>query len=109
MLRSFDPRSGAHTPDVEDPYYGTHDDFEDVFTVIEAALPGSARLGGRATGRPRNRELMKRWSFLLRPQWLALFVVVIAFAYLCFTVLAPWQLGKNTKTSRENGQISPVR
>ena len=40
MLRSFDPRSGAHALDVEDPYYGTHDDFEDVFTVIEAALPG---------------------------------------------------------------------
>lgn len=49
---------------------------------------------------------MRRWAFLLRPQWLALFVVVIAFAYLCFTVLAPWQLGKNTKTSRENQQIS---
>ena len=49
---------------------------------------------------------MKRLSFLLRPQWLALFVVVIAFAYLCFTVLAPWQLGKNTKTSRENEQIT---
>lgn len=40
MLRSFDPRSGAHAPDVEDPYYGTFDDFEDVFTVIDAALPG---------------------------------------------------------------------
>ncbi|MGP4054150.1 SURF1 family cytochrome oxidase biogenesis protein [Mycobacterium sp. 4D054] len=49
---------------------------------------------------------MRRWAFLLRPQWLALFVVVLAFAYLCFTVLAPWQLGKNTKTSRENDQIS---
>ena len=49
---------------------------------------------------------MRRWAFLLRPGWLALFVVVIAFAYLCFTVLAPWQLGKNTKTSRENGQIA---
>lgn len=49
---------------------------------------------------------MQRWAFLLRPAWLALFVVVIAFAYLCFTVLAPWQLGKNTKTSRENAQIS---
>lgn len=49
---------------------------------------------------------MRRWAFLLRPQWLALFVVVAAFAYLCFTVLAPWQLGKNTKTSRENAQIS---
>ena len=34
MLRSFDPRSGTHALDVEDPYYGTHDDFEDVFKVI---------------------------------------------------------------------------
>jgi cytochrome oxidase assembly protein ShyY1 len=32
-------------------------------------------------------------------------VVVIAFTYLCFSVLAPWQLGKNTKTSRQNDQI----
>jgi protein-tyrosine phosphatase len=40
MLRSFDPRSGAHALDVEDPYYGDHDDFEDVYTVIEASLPG---------------------------------------------------------------------
>ena len=40
MLRSFDPQSAAHALDVEDPYYGTHDDFEDVFAVIEAALPG---------------------------------------------------------------------
>lgn len=49
---------------------------------------------------------MRRWAFLLRPAWLALFVVVLAFAYLCFTVLAPWQLGKNTTTSRENDQIA---
>lgn len=40
MLRSFDPRSGAHARDVDDPYYGDAQDFEDVFTVIEAALPG---------------------------------------------------------------------
>jgi protein-tyrosine phosphatase len=40
LLRSFDPRSGAHALDVEDPYYGTRDDFEEVFAVIEAALPG---------------------------------------------------------------------
>jgi protein-tyrosine phosphatase len=40
MLRSFDPRSGAYALDVEDPYYGDHDDFEEVFAVIEAALPG---------------------------------------------------------------------
>ena len=48
---------------------------------------------------------MRRFAFLLRPSWLALAVVVAAFAYLCFTVLAPWQLGKNTQTSRENSQI----
>jgi protein-tyrosine phosphatase len=40
MLRSFDPRSGAYALDVEDPYYGGHQDFEEVFAVIEAALPG---------------------------------------------------------------------
>lgn len=40
MLRSFDPRSGAHAPDVDDPYYGDVRDFEKVFAVIQAALPG---------------------------------------------------------------------
>jgi protein-tyrosine phosphatase len=40
MLRSFDPRSGAHALDVEDPYYGDQDEFEEVFTVIEASLAG---------------------------------------------------------------------
>ncbi|CAM4092924.1 hypothetical protein MB901379_02997 [Mycobacterium basiliense] len=48
---------------------------------------------------------MRRLAFLMRPGWIALGLVVIAFTYLCFTVLAPWQLGKNTKTSRENRQI----
>ncbi|BCO35522.1 SURF1 family protein [Mycobacterium heckeshornense] len=48
---------------------------------------------------------MRRFGFLLRPGWLALALVVIAFTYLCFSVLAPWQLGKNAKTSRENSQI----
>jgi protein-tyrosine phosphatase len=40
MLRSFDPRSGAHDLDVDDPYYGDPDDFEEAFAAIEAALPG---------------------------------------------------------------------
>lgn len=40
LLRSFDPRVGAHAPDVEDPYYGAHDDFEETFSAIEASLPG---------------------------------------------------------------------
>jgi len=48
---------------------------------------------------------MRRLLFLLRPGWIGLALVVIAFTYLCFMVLAPWQLGKNTRTSRENRQI----
>jgi protein-tyrosine phosphatase len=44
-------RAGAHAPDVEDPYYGVHADFEDVFAVIDAALPGlHAWVDERLTG-----------------------------------------------------------
>ena len=50
-------------------------------------------------------RVLSRLAFLLRPGWIALALVVIAFTYLCFMVLAPWQLGKNSRTSRENHQI----
>ncbi|BBX08592.1 low molecular weight protein-tyrosine-phosphatase [Mycolicibacterium aichiense] len=40
LLRSFDPRSGAHADDVDDPYYGGPTDFEETFSVIDAAMPG---------------------------------------------------------------------
>ncbi|WP_330232192.1 SURF1 family protein [Nocardia sp. NBC_00508] len=49
---------------------------------------------------------MRRLTFLFRPSWLILAVLVAAFAYLCFTVLAPWQLGKNTATSHRNQLIA---
>lgn len=48
---------------------------------------------------------MRRLPFPLRPGWIVLALVVVAFAYLCFTVLAPWQLGKHSRTSQENRQI----
>nr|WP_245550318.1 SURF1 family cytochrome oxidase biogenesis protein [Nocardia niigatensis] len=51
-------------------------------------------------------SLLRRFTFLLRPSWLILAVVVAGFAYLCFTVLAPWQLGKNTRTSERNDRIA---
>jgi len=49
--------------------------------------------------------VIRRLAFLLRPGWIALALVVVAFTYLAFSVLAPWQLGKNTATTRENHQI----
>ncbi|MGF7124425.1 SURF1 family cytochrome oxidase biogenesis protein [Rhodococcus sp. AG1013] len=48
---------------------------------------------------------MRRLKFLLRPGWLALAAVVAGFAFMCFTVLAPWQLGKNTRTEERNGLL----
>ncbi|MBJ8344862.1 SURF1 family protein [Antrihabitans sp. YC2-6] len=48
---------------------------------------------------------MRRLKFLLRPGWVILAALVGIFAYLCFTVLAPWQLGKNTDTERRNDLI----
>lgn len=49
---------------------------------------------------------MRRLTFLLRPSWLVLALVVGGFAYACFTVLGPWQLGKNTSTGERNDRIS---
>ncbi|MFC8046855.1 SURF1 family protein [Nocardia sp. NPDC057353] len=49
---------------------------------------------------------MRRFSFLLRPSWLVLAALVAGFAYLCFTVLAPWQLGKNDSTEHRNQLIA---
>ncbi|OZF27996.1 hypothetical protein CH296_20320 [Rhodococcus sp. 14-2496-1d] len=49
---------------------------------------------------------MDKLAFLLRPKWLVLAAVVLAFAFLCFSVLAPWQLGKNTSTSERNDLIT---
>jgi protein-tyrosine phosphatase len=39
LLRSFDPASDAWA-EVPDPYFGGHDGFQEVLTMIEAAMPG---------------------------------------------------------------------
>ncbi|NLE80287.1 MAG: SURF1 family protein [Rhodococcus sp.] len=49
---------------------------------------------------------MRRLKFLLRPGWVVLALIVAGFAYLCFTVLAPWQLGKNASTEERNQRIA---
>ena len=44
-------------------------------------------------------------SIFLKPGWVITAVAVIAFAYVAFTVLAPWQLDKNARTSERNHNI----
>jgi cytochrome oxidase assembly protein ShyY1 len=49
---------------------------------------------------------VRRLTYFLKPGWLVLAAVVALFAYLCFSVLAPWQLGKNSSTTERNDQIA---
>ena len=42
LLRSFDPATSVEY-NVPDPYYGTQDDFEDVFIICKRSLDGFIR------------------------------------------------------------------
>jgi cytochrome oxidase assembly protein ShyY1 len=46
-----------------------------------------------------------RLKFLLRPRWLGLIALVVVFASLCFTLLAPWQFGRDAETQARNSAI----
>lgn len=41
----------------------------------------------------------------LRPGWVIMFLLIIAFSYSAFTFLAPWQLGKDDDIVHRNNQI----
>jgi cytochrome oxidase assembly protein ShyY1 len=43
---------------------------------------------------------------LLRPGWLALTVLVLVFAGVCFTLLAPWQFGRHEERAATNDAIT---
>lgn len=46
-----------------------------------------------------------RLKFLLRPGWIGLVLLVAAFSAVCFTVLAPWQFGRDQETQTRNAAI----
>lgn len=45
------------------------------------------------------------WREFLRPNWVLLALFVVVFSYFAFTVLAPWQLGKDDQIVARNQQI----
>jgi len=47
-----------------------------------------------------------RLRLLLRPGWLALTALVLIFAGVCFTLLAPWQFGRDDERSATNDAIT---
>ncbi|QGU01643.1 SURF1 family protein [Corynebacterium kalinowskii] len=48
----------------------------------------------------------KVWKTFLQPGWIFTFVIIIVFTYLAISVLAPWQLNKNTTVSHRNELIA---
>jgi len=46
-----------------------------------------------------------RFRFLLQPGWLALTLVVFVFAASCYSVLAPWQFGRNADQEAQNAAL----
>ena len=59
---------------------------------------GTRQRYGQAPGR-------KGWLTFLRPGWVIMFLLIIAFSYAAFTFLAPWQLGKDDAIVHRNEQI----
>ncbi|QPK78563.1 SURF1 family protein [Corynebacterium lizhenjunii] len=45
------------------------------------------------------------WKAFLKPQWVLLTIFVVAFSYFAFTLLAPWQLGKDHDIVERNEHI----
>ncbi|HIW92215.1 MAG TPA: SURF1 family protein [Candidatus Corynebacterium avicola] len=59
-----------------------------------SATPATSRAPRSGAGTDRRRG----WRSFLTPGWVITAVVAVAFSYFAFTVLAPWQLGKNKDT-----------
>ena len=48
--------------------------------------------------------------FLLRPGWLAFIALVVGFAVACYTLLAPWQFGReDQREAQERAIVGELR
>ncbi|WP_297008461.1 SURF1 family protein [uncultured Corynebacterium sp.] len=65
----------------------------------------SDRADSSASSAPGRRPRRRGWRAFLTPGWVLTTVLAVAFAYIAFTVLAPWQLGKNTDTQHFNDRL----
>lgn len=48
----------------------------------------------------------RSWRFLLSPGWITAAVLAVGFALACYTVLAPWQFGRNADRAAQNDAIA---
>ncbi|MGO1950204.1 MAG: SURF1 family cytochrome oxidase biogenesis protein [Mycobacteriaceae bacterium] len=55
---------------------------------------------------PRSARRRRGWRSFLTPGWVLTTIVAVVFAYFAFTVLAPWQLGKNRDTQEFQDRLN---
>ena len=67
MLRSFDPRSGAHAPDVDDPYYGDTRRLRDAFTPSSRPRCRACTTGSTSGSAQNGTRLMRRLAVSAAP------------------------------------------
>ena len=75
-----------------------------------------ARVRGRAghqqraaqdpLGQSVHRDYRRHVRFLLRPGWLAFIALVVGFAVICYTLLAPWQFGREEQRQAQERAIA---
>ena len=52
-----------------------------------------------------TRTTQTGWRVFITPGWVITFLLVISFSYAAFTILSPWQLGKDTQIVNRNNHI----
>lgn len=58
------------------------------------------------SGAPHRTTTVGAVRFLLRPGWLALIAVAVGFAVACYTLLAPWQFGREEQREAQQRAIA---
>ncbi|WKD59670.1 SURF1 family protein [Corynebacterium caspium] len=69
--------------------------------------PGSSTVSSLAGryGAARGQNAKFRWRTFITPGWALSVIGIIAFSYLAFSILAPWQLNKDHRIKERNEQI----
>ena len=52
-----------------------------------------------------TRTTQTGWRVFITPGWVITFLLVISFSYAAFTILSPWQLGKDAQIVNRNNHI----
>ena len=56
-----------------------------------------------------TRTAQTGWRVFITPGWVITFLLVISFSYAAFTILSPWQLGKDAQIVNRNNHRGRIQ